>query len=73
LATQPPFAFGRGPFEIGQHHLCQGGPGNDESELNQRMIGRHFNDNRSRTAWAMEPRKAQAHGDAFSLEERSVE
>ena len=73
LATQPPFAFGRGAFEIGSHHLCQGVPGNDASELNQRMVGSHFNDDRSRTAWGMEPRKAQAHGNTFSLEGRSVE
>jgi hypothetical protein len=73
FATQPPFAFRRGAFEIGQHPLCQDVPRNNESELNQRMVGSHFNNDRSRTTWGMEPRKTQAHGNAFSLESRSVE
>jgi hypothetical protein len=73
FAAQPPFPFGCGAFEIGQHHLRQGMPGNGESELNQRMRGSHLNADGLRTAWGVEPRKTQAHGNAFSLESRSVE
>src|SRR5687767_13301002 len=68
FATQPPFPVGRGAFEIGQHQLRQARPGNDESELNQRMMGSDLNGDGLRTAWGVEPRKAQAHGNAFSLE-----
>ena len=69
FSAEPPFALGRGAFQIGQDHIGEGLPRNDLGSLDQRMGGEDVNGHRMHTAGGVEPGETDAHGDAFAFAE----